>query len=538
MDTEPLNKRPILIGIMMTIMLSSLDQTILSTAMPQVLRDLNGVAHLSWVFSAYMLAATVAVPIVGRLSDSLGRRFVYLVAMVLFLVGSVLSGLSQSMGQLIFCRVLQGIGGGGMMVSAMAAVGDLFPPAVRGKYQGYIGASYAISSMIGPFLGGWITHAASWRWVFFINLPLGCFALWLVAKALPVRRRGGSLRQVDWWGALALVLTLVPLLIAIVSSGTRSAWHAGPTVWLLLGAFAAFVGFLFVERKAVSPIITFRLFFNRSYAVAILGNFLTAIAMFGAILFIPLFAQGVLRLSPTQAGMVVTPMMLGVVASSAVCGQIISRTGRYKRVIVVGLGIALMGLFSLSRIDESATQMGLMIQMAILGIGLGATFPTFQIVAQNAFDARRLGEVTGGIQLFRSLGGAVGTAIMGGVINSEMTYVVKQLTGHSFVTSMMEVFPGSPFDHLTVNILQSTLTAETQAHLIRMFNGVDPGMREGLLDTFPDFLYTIQTGFSTAMGHIFSTAMVSIFVAFVIVVVFLPETPLRGRPSEAGDENG
>ncbi len=533
MEPATQSKWPILVGIMTTIMLSSLDQTILSTAMPQVLRDLNGVSHLSWVFSAYMLAATVSVPIVGRLSDILGRRFVYLVAVLLFLVGSVLSGLSQSMGQLIFCRVLQGIGGGGMMVSAMAAIGDLFPPAVRGKYQGYIGAAYAISSILGPFLGGWITHIASWRWVFFINLPLGALALWLVAKALPVRRIGGDLRQVDWAGAGALIVTLVPLLVAIVSSRlTGGAWQ---TVGLYMVSFAGFITFLFVERKAANPIMTFRLFFNRSYSVAIVGNFLIAIAMFGSIMFIPLFSQGVLRLSPTQAGMVVAPMMLGLVASSAACGQLISRTGRYKRVIVIGMGIAVLGLLGLTRIDDTSTQLGLMIQMAILGIGLGATFPTFQIVAQNAFDSRRLGEVTGGVQLFRSLGGAIGTAMMGGVLNTEMSRVVKLLNGHSFVTLMMEAFPGSPFDHLTPNILQSSLTPETQAHLIRMFNSVDPSIREGLLDSFPDFMYTIQTGFGSAMSHIFSTAMVSIAVALIVVLVFLPEIPLRGREEDGGN---
>lgn len=526
MNTHPpVNRNRVLFGVLLAIMLSSLDQTIVSAAMPQIVEELNGVVHLSWVFTAYMLASTITVPVFGKLSDQMGRRGMYLLAIIVFLLGSILSGMALSMGQLILFRGIQGIGGGAMMVSAVATIGDIIPPAQRGRYQGLIGGAFGVSSVLGPLLGGWISHYFSWRWIFYINIPLGGLAFFVLAMGLPKIARVAR-RTVDYKGAAYLTMAILPFLLALVWSGSQFHWVSFQTAGLFGISIASLVQFIRVEKKVAEPIMTFALFQNRAYLISIAISFLTAMAMYSAIMFIPFFAQGVLWVSPARSGLMMMPMMLGLVAASIVGGQITSRSGRYKSVLVFGVVMATLALWMCTQIGIDTTPSELIVFMGILGIGLGTTFPIINLVVQSAFDRDRMGEVTAGVQLFRSLGGTIGTAILGGVLNMKMTGMADLLGRHPFVVTMRRAFPDAGFSHLDSNLLQSTLTVACQSNFISQFQTVSVFTRETLLNSFPDYLVAVRLGYSQAIDQVFWVGTLIMILA-IGAVLLIPEIPLR-----------
>ncbi|MGV3529551.1 MAG: DHA2 family efflux MFS transporter permease subunit [Flavisolibacter sp.] len=520
------NKWMILLGVILAMLLSSLDQTIVATAMPTIVQELHGIEHLSWVFTAYMLGSTVTVPIYGKLSDQFGRRNLYLLAIVIFLISSVLCGLSQNMTQLILFRALQGIGGGAMMVNSFAIIGDVFPPAERGKYQGMIGAVFGLSSVAGPLLGGWITDNTSWRWVFYVNIPIGALALVVLSSALPKIASHLKDRRIDWLGAFFIMTTLVPLLLSLVWAGSVYAWSSAQIILLLGIAVASAFAFLWVERKAPNPIIALNLFRNKTFVTSIISMFFTAMGMFGAIIYIPVFSQGVIGGSATHAGLVLTPMMLALVVASTVSGQLISRTGKYKVLAITGTVIIVLALFLFSTMQAGTTNSKLILRMIVLGLGLGSTMPIFTLAVQSAFPPQRLGEVTAASQLFRSVGGTVGTAILGGIMNNRLAAQAGHLKDEPFVAQMRQLDLGAQDGTFDATMIQSVLNQTNREHIETMLSKVPAAQQAAVNSSFESFVLAAKTAFSQAVDGIFLVSALLMLVALV-TVFFLPEIPLR-----------
>lgn len=532
-------KWAILGGVILAMLLSSLDQTIVSTAMPTIVQELHGMEHISWVFTAYMLGSTVTVPIYGKLSDIFGRRNLYLIGIGIFLLGSILCGLAADMTQLILFRGLQGIGGGAMMVNSFAIIGDVFPPAERGKYQGMIGGVFGLSSVAGPLLGGWITDNTTWRWVFYVNVPLGLIAIAVLATALPKIVGHARDKRIDWWGGLLILTALVPLLLSMVWGGSVYAWSSWQIIGSLILCFVSLFLFIRIEKQTTNPILSLELFNNKVFLVSVCALFLTAMGMFGAILYVPIFSQGVIGGSATHAGLILTPLMIALVIASALSGQIISRTGKYKILAIAGTAIIVFALFFFSTIDKNTTNIQLIIRMIILGIGLGSTMPIFTLAVQSAFPKQRLGEVTAGTQLFRSVGGTVGTAVLGGIMNSRLTAQMKVLESEPFVAQMQQF---SPIAHnlkgeLNGSIIQGVLNPDNQEYIRSMIDKVPYPSKVVIASSFNHFIAASKAAFSDAVDNVFLIAGCLMAVA-LIIVFFLPEVPLRKADRPAMEETG
>src|SRR5437660_3379623 len=357
----------ILIGVMLGMLLASLDQTIVGTALPHIVADLGGLEHYAWVVTAYLLASTVTVPIYGKLSDIYGRRVFFIGGMIIFLIGSALAGTSQNMTQLIIYRGIQGLGAGGMMPIALAIIGDIFPPSERGKWQGLFVAVFGFSSIVGRALGGWITDNWGWRWVFYVNMPVGVIAILTAGFVLPklvIRRQ----HIIDYLGVVTLVAGTVPLLLAFSWAGTQYAWGSWQIISLFSFSVVMLTIFLWLETRTNEPIISPKLFKNSIFVVSVIATFLVSAGMFGAILYLPLFVQGVMGNSATNSGVVLTPMMLGFMFSSLVGGQLLSRMGRYKVLAIFGFAVAAVGMFLLSRMTATTVQGEVVRNMIITGL--------------------------------------------------------------------------------------------------------------------------------------------------------------------------
>jgi EmrB/QacA subfamily drug resistance transporter len=531
------SKWAILSGVILAMLLSSLDQTIVATAMPTIVQELHGLEHFSWVFTAYMLGSTITVPIYGKLSDIFGRRNLYLIGIGIFLSGSILCGLAQDMTQLIFFRAIQGIGGGAMMVNSYAIIGEIFPPAERGKYQGMIGGVFGLSSIAGPLLGGWITDNFSWRWVFYVNIPLGIIALIVLASALPKLVAHARSRIIDWWGALFIIATLIPLLLALVWGGSVYGWSSMMIIGSFIISIVSLIIFISIERKTTNPILSLGLFKNRVFVVSVCCLFFTTMAMFGAIVYIPIFSQGVIGRSATHAGLVLTPLMISLITASTVSGRIISRTGKYKALAIGGTAIILAGLIFFSTVDSTTTNGGLVLRMVILGIGLGTTMPIFTLAVQSAFPKERLGEVTAGSQLFRNVGGTVGTAVLGGIMNIRLTEQMDQLKQEPFLAEMKQFDLGQTTSHFDGSFIQSVLNQDNQQHVRTLLDKLPPASHSTVLTHFNQFVNSAKGAFSDAVSDVFLVASGLISVA-MILVCFLPQIPLRSSKMPVVEEAG
>lgn len=408
----------IVIGALMLVMLlSSLSQTIVSTALPTIVGELGGLEYLAWIVTAYMLAVTVVTPIYGKLGDMMGRKRVLQAAIVIFLAGSALSGIAQSTTQLIVFRAIQGLGGGGLMVSSMAAVGDVVSPRERGRYQGYFGAVFGVSTVTGPLIGGYIVEHLSWRWIFYVNLPIGLVALAIVAWAFapPPRRER---RPIDWTGATLLASGLTALVLAASLGGHAMAWTSAPIMGLAALAAASLIALALVERRAEAPILPPELFANRTFLVASAVGFIVGLAMFGAVTYMPVYLQVVQGMSPSNAGLALTPLMGGLFVTSIVSGRIISEIGRYRVFPIAGTALMAVGLWLMSFLGSDTPLWFALVAMAVLGLGLGLVMQVLVLAVQNAVEYRNLGVATSGATLFRSIGGALGVAGAGAIFSA------------------------------------------------------------------------------------------------------------------------
>ncbi|MGH9022883.1 MAG: MDR family MFS transporter [Acidimicrobiia bacterium] len=404
-------------GLMLGMFLAALDQTIVATALPTITGELGGLNHLSWVVTAYLLASTVSTPLYGKLGDLYGRRRLFQIAIVIFLVGSILSGLARNMAQLIIFRAIQGVGGGGLLVLAQAIIADVVPPRQRGRYQGFFGAVFGASSVAGPLLGGFFTDQLSWRWVFYINIPLGIVALFVTSVVLPAGLRRGNPR-VDYAGVGVLTAAVSCIVLFTTWGGTEYAWASPMILGLIAAAVLLLAALWAIERRAPEPVVPAHLFSVRTFNVATSVSFIVGVAMFGAISFLPLFVQVVNGASATNSGLLLLPLMVGLLLASVGSGQAITRTGRYKVFPVIGTALAALTMFLLSTMGTSTSPATVTAFMVLLGTGLGFTMQTLVLATQNSVPARDLGAATSSVSFFRSMGGSIGVALFGALFNS------------------------------------------------------------------------------------------------------------------------
>jgi len=517
-----------LVGVLMAIFLSSLDQTIVSTAMPRIIADLGGFAHYTWLATAYLVTSTVVLPITGKLTDMYGRKYFYTAGTALFIVGSLLCGLSQTLTQIIIFRGLQGIGAGIMIANAFTVIGDLFPPAERGKYQGLVSAVFGISAVIGPSLGGFITDAFSWHWIFFINIPLGIVVIILFAFFFPNFRLDHFKHRIDWAGIAVLVVAIIPLLLALSWGGTEYPWVSVPVISLFALSVAGVIIFPIIERRSEEPIVPLEIFRNPIVAVSTPIIFLTGFTMFGSIIIIPLFFQGVLGLSATESGSFLTPMVLGQVFGSFSSGQVLARTGGHYRIQgAVGLALMATGLALLTRITPETSYAIAVVDLILVGFGLGITLPLYTIAVQNAVSYNILGAATSAVPFFRSMGGAVGLAILGSVMTNRLaTDFIAKLPA-----TIKTLIPPQVLSLMAHNP-EVLLDPQAQSQLQTLFS--QAGQQGAAL--YEQTLEILRQALNAGLAEVFLIALV-ITIPALVINFFLKEIPLR-KQHVLADESG
>ena len=443
----------VMLGLTLGMLLASLDQTVVGTSLPRIVAVLGGMELFSWLFTAYMLAQTITIPIAGKLSDRLGRKPIFMAGMVLFMAGSFIAGFSTSMEMLIVCRFIQGLGGGALIPVAMATVADLYAPQDRGKIQGMLGAVFALSTVIGPFIGGFIVDNWDWDWVFWVNLPIGIFALIVASVKFPALERQET-APVDLLGIVTLVGALAPGLLALTWGGTTYPWTSPLILGMVAFSGIMIAAFIVVERRAADPLLPFGLFRESIFTMGSAGLFIMAVGMFGVIGFLPLFLQAVMGMSATNSGMLTIPLMIGSMVTSITSGFLLKRTG-YKPWLLIGPPIMAAGMFLLSTLHAGSSPLEAVIYQAIVGLGMGAVMSNYIVAAQNVMPKSEMGVATSAMSLFRSIGGTVGITLFGAVLNNRMVAEI----GANLPAEAAELLPTTSANELGNILLDPELAA-------------------------------------------------------------------------------
>ena len=482
----------ILPGLLMAMLLAMLDQLVVGTALPRIVGDLGGATHLSWVVTAYVLASTITTPFYGKLGDMYGRKKLFIFAITVFLVGSALSGLSSSMGELITFRALQGLGAGGLIVGAMATLGEIVPPRERGKYMSYFMVVMMLATVGGPLVGGWITTAFSWRWIFYINLPLGGAALVYLIAVMKLPRRRVE-HRIDYAGGILLGVVATAIILLATWGGTEYQWGSWEIIGLLLIAVAGLAAFIAVERRAAEPMLPLHVFKIRNFSVTMALTFFVGLGLFGAMTFLPFYQQTVQGASPTVSGLLMTPLMVGSALTSVLAGVLTSKTGKYRLFPIVGGLVMAVGMFMLSRIGVHTSRLQLGIDYVVLGLGMGCLMQMMSLIAQNSVELRDMGVASSARMFFQQMGGSLGVAAFGAVFAHKLTESMSGLAA-----SAGAQVNGASLDPTTVT-------------------GLPPAVRE-----------VVYAGIAHAVQTVFLWVTPASVLVFLLALL-IKEVPLRGR---------
>jgi EmrB/QacA subfamily drug resistance transporter len=526
-------KLEVLFAVMLGLFLGALDQTIVGPALPTIVTQLNGNDLYVWVVTSYLLTSTISVPFWGKLSDLYGRKPMFIIGIVIFLVGSALSGLSQNMGQLILFRGIQGIGAGALFPIALAIIGDLFSPAERGKYQGLFGAVFGVAFVAGPLIGGWLTENISWHWIFYVNIPIGVVSLFVIGRLLPTVRNKRAERNFDILGGVIFTIATTLLLIGLTEKGLINSatnalydWTDWQVGGLILAGFVGYLAFIWAETRAKEPIVPLHLFRNRTYASSMISTFFAAFAFFGAIVFLPRWFQIVQGFSPTNSGLAALPLVVGLIGSSIGSGLIVARTGRYKWLLVGAISLMAVAMLLMTQLRADTPVPVVWLWMFIAGLGVGPTFAVFTLVVQNAVPFQFLGVATSNLTFFRQIGGSVALAIVGTVFSTE---IVKQLPVQVAASGMSpaslgQIGQAAQSGHLDFNQLIGTgdLATKVQAAFPTM-----------PVDDVTRFVSSVLSAFSLAVSQTFWIGVAGAVLA-VLAAIGMKELALsQHSPAQA-----
>ncbi len=516
LELDPRAKLEILGAILLALFLFALDQTVVGTALPVIVTDLHGNDLYVWVVTIYLLTSTISGPIYGKLSDLFGRRPIIIFAVSLFLIASVLSGLSQSMEQLILFRGLQGLGGGAIFPVALAVVADLYTPSERGKYLGLFGAVFGVSFLIGPAIGGLITDTVGWHWIFFVNVPIGLISLVIISRLLPAIKRPDAARNIDYLGAAVFAAAISLILIGLTNKGTGE-WTDPAVGGLILAGLVITAVFIWIESRAADPIVPLGLFRIRNFSVSVTAMFFAAFGFFGAVIFLPRWLQTVGGASATISGYNLLPLVGGLIVSATMSGQIVARTGKYKILMLVSLVMLAVGLALMTQLTAETPRPVLWFWMVIAGLGIGPSFAVFTLVVQNSVNAARIGVATASLTFFQQIGGTIGLTLAGSLLATRLvTEIPKQLVAAGVPQQVVDGFAGGGGVDLTG-------TGDLGQ---RILASVPPAQQPQIAPLIPAIVHAIYEAFSVAIAATFWVGVVGAVIA-VIAVAFMHEEPMR-----------